>query len=507
MAKVAENIILIWSGTNAAIPSGYTRETTLDGKYPKGAASSADGGDTGGAATHTHTSSGTHTHTLDGHEHTITFGTGTGGGRNTGTSAQNAISTAHTHASIATTGTSGGGLSAVSVTYASVANDPPYYEVIFIKSDGTAQVPDDVIALYDKTNIPSGWGLCDGTSGSPDLTDRYLRGASAGGNAGGTGGSTTNIHALTHTHTVSTHTHTNGASAAGSGTSLATQSGSELAAKTHTHTPSLDAATDTVSTASVTCTETVEPSYKKLIAIQNQSGSESLPLGIIGLWIGTLASIPAGWEVVTSMQGYHLKLGTSVQIGDTGGSNTHTHTDDSHTHTGSHDHTANNVTHTAAYGTSGTSTGAATGTPYGSVTYHTVSASTVATTYSSATTSADSSSNEPPYVTAIFLRFNGAVNITESVGVAESINQTLVDNAAVSDSVTVAEYSDFSVHAGGTRTISIWKENIFVEESIDFPGPRDFQLFNESVGVGERITVRIVDAEDTSHKPRFDVSI
>lgn len=37
-------------------------------------------------------------------------------------------------------------------------------------------------------NIPTGWALCDGTNGTPDLRDRFLVGAAAGQNPGTTGG-------------------------------------------------------------------------------------------------------------------------------------------------------------------------------------------------------------------------------------------------------------------------------------------------------------------------------
>ena len=68
-------------------------------------------------------------------------------------------------------------------------------------------------------NIPSGWLLCDGLNGTPDLRDRFIRGAAAGQNPGAIGGAATHSHASTqptaanesaHTHTVAgvpQHTH------------------------------------------------------------------------------------------------------------------------------------------------------------------------------------------------------------------------------------------------------------------------------------------------------------
>ena len=75
--------------------------------------------------------------------------------------------------------------------------------------------------------IPSGWNLCDGTNGTPDLRDRFIKGAGAAENPGATGGSATHSHGVgtfatsahagaavddhpSHTHTYSqivNHTH------------------------------------------------------------------------------------------------------------------------------------------------------------------------------------------------------------------------------------------------------------------------------------------------------------
>jgi hypothetical protein len=43
------------------------------------------------------------------------------------------------------------------------------------------------------TSIPSGWALCDGTNGTPDLRNKFVYGVSGGENPGATGGSITHI--------------------------------------------------------------------------------------------------------------------------------------------------------------------------------------------------------------------------------------------------------------------------------------------------------------------------
>lgn len=53
--------------------------------------------------------------------------------------------------------------------------------------------------------IPSGWTLCDGTNGTPDLRDRFVQGAGGSFVLGQNAGSTTHAHVFTsspHLHTV-----------------------------------------------------------------------------------------------------------------------------------------------------------------------------------------------------------------------------------------------------------------------------------------------------------------
>ena len=72
--------------------------------------------------------------------------------------------------------------------------------------DGTLQtsgVPSGVISMWSGSAaaIPSGWNLCDGTNGTPNLIGKFIKSAST---AGGTGGSNTH----SHTHTLSAGAHT-----------------------------------------------------------------------------------------------------------------------------------------------------------------------------------------------------------------------------------------------------------------------------------------------------------
>jgi hypothetical protein len=70
---------------------------------------------------------------------------------------------------------------------------------------GGAAIPAGIICMWSGllTNIPSGWALCDGAGGRPDLRSKFIKGSAAGIDPGVTGGSATHTHddhpALTHT--------------------------------------------------------------------------------------------------------------------------------------------------------------------------------------------------------------------------------------------------------------------------------------------------------------------
>jgi hypothetical protein len=64
-------------------------------------------------------------------------------------------------------------------------------------------IPSGVIVMWSGStaSIPAGWALCNGSSGTPDLRDRFIVGAGSSYNPGSTGG------ASTHTHTVTVNSH------------------------------------------------------------------------------------------------------------------------------------------------------------------------------------------------------------------------------------------------------------------------------------------------------------
>lgn len=418
--SVPEGVIFMWPSTNASIPAGYERVTDLDGRFIKVANATGEAGVTGGAATHTHTSVSNHSHTAQGHTHSVTINGDTGTNVDSGTSGSGATRP-HTHAAVTSGAVASFSCDSVAVTYGAVSNNPPYFEVIFIRSLGSAKIPDDAIALWDVSVLPTNWNNADGGGGRPNLTDKFLRGAATSGDGGGTGGSTTNTHELTHTHSTS-HAHSQVTSGAiNSNTNANTSGTSDMVHSSHTHTVSLGAQVISINdNPSVAQDETVEPLHIKMYAIQNNSGAGDFPVGVIGIWLGERAEIPNGWEEFDAAQGYYIKItATSGALLTTAGSNTHSHASKAHTHANfSHNgHTVTISGHSETTRHSSNSEGGSRGDGV-----HPTSVGSANLVLDSANTAANSSSNEPLYTTVILIQkvatpivLTDALNMTSSI--------------------------------------------------------------------------------------------
>ena len=91
------------------------------------------------------------------------------------------------------------------------------YGIIGVQPTVGATIPAGLIAMWSGSigSIPSGWYLCDGSNGTPNLADRFIIGAGSTYAVNGTGGvssvtlTTNNMPAHTHTATStdSGHTH------------------------------------------------------------------------------------------------------------------------------------------------------------------------------------------------------------------------------------------------------------------------------------------------------------
>ena len=77
-------------------------------------------------------------------------------------------------------------------------------------ADGTSTLPTGCIIMFNGTTAPTGWALCDGGGGRPDLRNRFVIGAGNNYGLAATGGYT-DTPIINHNHTFSSSTSNDGA--------------------------------------------------------------------------------------------------------------------------------------------------------------------------------------------------------------------------------------------------------------------------------------------------------
>lgn len=422
--RIPANLIFAWPSTIASIPSLWSRETGLDGLYPK-AWGVVDPNNTGGAATHNHASPA-HQHTVSAHTHSYNLDS-VANEQSADKTATNSGSdllsgTSHSHQSN-TSGAANGNTSSDGFNWGASSNDPPFHQLIFIKAQAGAYFENDIIGFWagidSVVDIPANWQECNGLGGSPDLGDKFIKGADTGANAGTTGGDLSDTHAIDHNHASGAHSHDAAASSfpTHSG-SFRSQSGggSNAANYQHSHNVALGSVATTVNahSSNVTPADVVQPAFYKICAIQMKTGAVVVR-GLIGLWLGAIdvASLPRGWVLCNGSNGTpdlrdkYIKIAQdNTEIGDTGGANSHTHGAQSHTHTSAaHNHTgsvagANEVAGNVASSSHGYE-------PANHPSNHAISSvSSETPSWQAANVTANSSSNEPQYRTVAYLMLN-----------------------------------------------------------------------------------------------------
>jgi hypothetical protein len=411
---VAPGVIMMWPGTDASLPAGWSRVTALDGRYPKGVSTSVtEPGTTGGTATHTHTTPG-HTHDLT-HGHTVTGATGTAVGTQVSTAAgvtALAVLSSHTHTRSALASTAVSSIS-TAPSPGTANNDPARLEVIFAESNGSPLgLPDGSLAISPDTAL-SGW------SDFADATSRFLKGAAAAGNGGATVASAIDSHTHSvpaHTHAGNSHTHTSpNTSTVASAQTLNSGASPVLWQASHSHAVSVgSSSTATLSSggsgSSGAGPADGTPPYRNMRVQENVSGVPSLPVGLICAWRGSLGAIPDFWSLCDGTSGTPdltalYPRGATAAIGTTGGSsNNHDHSTPSHAHsTSGHSHT--------------TTVGSAAATPTNATSVSSITVSTATHTHSStdsdsatpsvgsATSGTTSSTTtEPPFEEVAFIQ-------------------------------------------------------------------------------------------------------
>ena len=161
-------------------------------------------------------SSGNATITLSGSDSTSDVVTLSGGGGTsfqvTGNTIQ--INSVNTIGALTDVNLGGGSPADDSILQYNSANTK--WEVVSGSSVG-ASVPVGTIVMYNGDTAPSGWALCDGGGGRPDLRDKFIVGSGSSYNRGSTGGYADAI-VVNHNHNAGTqsanHTHAPGNSMA-----------------------------------------------------------------------------------------------------------------------------------------------------------------------------------------------------------------------------------------------------------------------------------------------------
>ena len=341
------NVIIPFDGNHADIPSGFSRATELDGRFPKGWGNESPN-TTGGSDSHSHTSPA-HTHSINNHVHYMETNSAwqEDGEYEDGSHPDNSHGAAdhHFHNGNFSNYASPTGNLSDSITYQANTNNslPPYYEVIFIKSTGYNFIPVNGMVLKNETTR-------EGLSYHSASANRFLRGAGASQDAGSTGGTLRHSHDVSHGHSAVSHKHyaetvynDNNAHL-----DLATAPGNADA--NHAHRFNTINATLNANnySGSYTATSDIQPAYKTLNHFVNDSVNNVLPEpGDIAMFSGDVSDIPVGWKLcdgtngTPDMRNRFLKANPSAGASTTGGSNTHSHSSsNSHTHTatGSHNH-------------------------------------------------------------------------------------------------------------------------------------------------------------------------
>jgi len=109
------------------------------------------------------------------------------------------------------------------------------YPILQSATGSGATIPSGLIAIWSGStgSIPSGWLICDGTSGTPDLRSSFIIGAGSTYSVGQTGGSADAI-VVSHTHTVTDPGHKHNTTSTGSGSLINASASGTTGANTST---------------------------------------------------------------------------------------------------------------------------------------------------------------------------------------------------------------------------------------------------------------------------------
>lgn len=185
-ASLPNNVIVMWAGALASIPSSYKLSDGTSGtpnlsvgKFVNGAASSGEVGTTGGASTHTHATGAQHSHTVVAHSHTMPASTNTYLAVNTYYTEESQTTTigSHQHTMGGSTSTDGSGSTgtAEAAATANTSNDPLFTGVAYIQFQNATPNTPTIMGLSpipgSKPNKDGGNISLQVTATDPDVAD------------------------------------------------------------------------------------------------------------------------------------------------------------------------------------------------------------------------------------------------------------------------------------------------------------------------------------------------
>lgn len=356
--------------TSGTLPSGFSYECSYFSKYLKGAPACTNPGSSVGSNTHTESAAAAcHSHTAANVSHSHSFGSNGDTQSSSYGGSTNGIPTwpGHTHPG----GTTGSTSSAVSIGSEAVAhchggatsNEPSNRIIRYIKYTRTSvalrqkNLPTNILSYTNSSTIQNNWAL-----ETTMVGNNFHKGVvSACSTIGCVTGSATHQHSAdsghTHTTTMASHSHTItafGIGGGGAGYAPGTSSNpTALAAHSHglgcvavtAGSPTISFSTNTHQHDSVNN----EPEYIELkVAKKNNLNlrQNGLFKNSISIWSGTLANIPATFQLADGTNGtpdtvskYIREVTNACSVtSTTGGATTHTHPTATHAHTGTSDH-------------------------------------------------------------------------------------------------------------------------------------------------------------------------
>ena len=170
----------------------------------------------------------------------------------------------------------------------STTYEPSFHTLLAVENDtGEDETPVNIIASYlgTLTSIPDNWFLCDGTNGTPDLRDKFIKCANVGGDVGNTGGAdghdhtdpAGHTHNGDHTHSVSLATNVAQTSSQNDDTGSGRKAHSHDAANSDSAGGTLPSTVQTVDT-----TADTQPEYRTMAFLQYPRRARSGAVGFIG---------------------------------------------------------------------------------------------------------------------------------------------------------------------------------------------------------------------------------